>query len=184
MSRAKEGAGAAKLLAAAAQLGMTRGIGALSLQGIASAAGVSKALVLYHFGGKGPLLCALAQQLATDSQAELRRAAAHEEPLEAWRALARDPTSRRTHALLAALLHEEDVRDRASELSALRESAAAELGLALLRSLGLTPRIAPRLLGGVLLRLLDGVAASPVRHDAALEAELDAAALALLALAD
>lgn len=184
MSRAKGGAGAAKLLASAAQLGIARGIGALSLQGIATAAGVSKALVLYHFGGKGPLLRALAQQLATDSEAGLRRAAAHDEPLEAWRALVRNPTSRGTHALLAALLHEDEVRTRASELSARREGAAAELGLSLFRSLGLTPKVAPRLLGGVLLRLLDGVAASPVRDDASLEAELDAAALALLALAD
>lgn len=184
MSRAKGSAGPEKLLRAAAQLGMTRGIGALSLQGIATAAGVSKALVLYHFGGKGPLLRALAVQLATDSQAELQRAAAHAEPLEAWRTLARDPTSRSTRALLAALLHEEEVRDRASDLTAVREGAATELGLAMFRSLGLLPMVAPRLLGSVMLHLLDGLAASPARHESALDAELDAAALALLALAD
>ncbi len=184
MSRAKGSAGPERLLRAAAQLGMTRGVGALSLQGIATAAGVSKALVLYHFGGKGPLLRALAQQLATDSQAELRRAAVHAEPLEAWRSLARDSTSRSARALLLALLQEEEVRDRGGELSALREGAAAELGLSLFRSLGLTPKIAPRLLGAVLLRLLDGLAASPARPEPSFDAELDAAALALLALAD
>lgn len=184
MSRGEGREGATKLLSAARQLGMGRGVGALSLQAIATAAGVSKALVLYHFGGKGPLLQALARHLATESQAALLRAAADAAPLDAWRALARDPASRGARALLAALLHEDDARSLAGELSALRESAAAELGLALFRSLGLTPKVASPLLGRVLLRQLDGLAASPVREEEALDAELDAAALSLLALAD
>lgn len=184
MSRAEGREGAAKLLSAATQLGIARGAGALSLQGIATAADVSKALVLYHFGGKGPLLQALARQLAAESQAALRQAAVDAEPLGAWRALARDPASRGARALLATLLHEEDTRSLAAELSALREGAAAELGLAVFRSLGLTPKVAGPLLGRVLLRQLDGLAASPIREAAALDAELDAAALSLLALGD
>lgn len=184
MSRADGGDGAARLLAAAARLGTARGIGALSLQGIATAAGVSKALVLYHFGGKGPLLAALARDLTAASCAELQGAAQAGEPLEAWRRLARDAESRGARALLASLLHDEDVRSLAAELSALREAAAAEFGLAWFRSLGLTPKVPAPLLGRVLLRQHDGLASSPAREPSALEAELDAAALALLALAD
>lgn len=184
MSRAEGRDGPAKLLEAATRLGVARGISALSLQAVATAAGVSKALVLYHFGGKGPLLEALARQLASASCTELHGAARQREPLEAWRGIVRDPESRGARALLAALLHEEEVRPFAAELSTLREGAAAELGSALFRSLGLSPKIPPTLLGRVLLRNLDGVASSPLRDAAALEAELDAAALSLLSLAD
>jgi AcrR family transcriptional regulator len=184
MSRAEGREGAAKLLGAATRLGVARGVGALSLQGIATAAGVSKALVLYHFGGKGPLLGALARQLAATSCAEMQAASRAKEPLEAWRGVARDADSLGARALLSALLHEEEVRPLAAELSALREGAAVDLGLALFRSLGLTPKVSPPLLGRVLLRQLDGLASAPVRDTSALDAELDAAALALLALAD
>lgn len=172
------------MLGAATRIGIARGVGALSLQGIATAAGVSKALVLYHFGGKGPLLQALARQLASESEAALRQAAGDAEPFDAWRALARDPASCGARALLAALLHEEDTRSLAAELSALREGAAAELGVAVFRSLGLEPKVTAPLLGRVLLRQLDGLAASPIHESSALDAELDAAALCLLALAD
>lgn len=184
MSPAEGRDGAAKLLAAAARLGIARGIGALTLQGIATAAGVSKALVLYHFGGKDPLLAALARQLTAISCAALQDAARAGEPLEGWRALARDAGMRGSHALLASLLHEEEVRPLATELSTLREHAAAELGSALFRSLGLTLKVPAPLLGRVLLRQLDGLASSPVREASMLEAELDATALALLSLAD
>lgn len=91
MSRAESGAAArTKILEAAAARGAAEGVGALSLQGIATAAGVSKPLVLYHFGDKDGVLRALGEALVAADVAELTRAVAATDVLEGWRALARD----------------------------------------------------------------------------------------------
>ena len=61
-----------RIIAAATALGVQRGVGGLSLQAMASAAGVSKALVLYHFGGKAGVLAALAERIGTANVASRR----------------------------------------------------------------------------------------------------------------
>lgn len=180
MSRAE---GATAILDAAAQLGAARGTGALTLQGIAAAAGVSKGLVAYHYGGRDGVWRALAAQVAKDEAAALTAIAAAADPMEAWRAHARAALERRRLPLLTALLLEEALRQEADALWRQLEDAAATSAEALLASLGLVPRVATGLLGRVLLRHLCGFAASPASGSAdEREAELDAFALALLAL--
>lgn len=178
--------GATRLLAAATELGIARGVGALSLQGIASAGGVSKALVLYHFGGKQALLETLARQLSAQRTSALEQAAAAREPLDAWRTLARDPRARGEHALLATLLLEAELRPLGETLAPEREAAATALVAAVLARLGLRPRVSAPLLGRIVLHHMEGVALAPDRGGQAVEsdAEFDAAALAILALAE
>lgn len=178
MSRAEA---APRILEAAATLGAEAGVAALSLQAVAGAAGVSKALVLYHFGGKAQLLTALAERLVAEDAAHLDAAAAAPDPLAAWAEVAGATTRRARRALLGGLLQDSALRPHAAALAAPRVSAANRLAAAMLRAASLRPRIASALVGGVLLHQLDGLAASPAT-DAELEAALDASALALLGL--
>lgn len=171
---------------AAVTLGAADGVGALSLQAIARAAGVSKALLLYHFRGKSALLAAVVARLGAQHEQRLRQAAAATDAMEAWRALARDETGRAELALLGALALESELDAEALRaIRSGREAAAATLASAILASVHLAPRVAPALLGRLLLRQLDGLSSATAHEgiaSAAIEAELDAFALALLAL--
>lgn len=178
MSRADA---ATRILEAAATLGAAAGVAALSLQGVASAAGVSKALVLYHFKGKEQLLAALAERLVDEDTASLDAAAGAADPLEAWRAVAGDATRRARRVLLSGLLHDAALRPQAGNLAVPRAAAASRLAAAMLRAAALRPRIAPALVGRVLLHQLDGMATAPT-STAELTDDLDASALALLGL--
>ncbi len=158
----------------------------MSLQAIARTAGVSKALLLYHYDGKAALLTAVVRTLGAASEVRLKRAATAADAMEAWRALARDETVRGEVALLAALSGESEP-DVATvrEVRAAREAAAALLATAILGAVQLAPRVPAPLLGRLLLRQIDGAAVAGARDGtgaAGLDAELDAFALALLAL--
>jgi AcrR family transcriptional regulator len=180
MSRAET---APRILEAAQALGAAEGVTALTLQGVATAAGVSKALVLYHFGGKDQLLTALAERVVEADARAVDAAASAPDPLEAWRQVAGDAALRASRALLAGLLQEPALRPHAVALAGPRTLAATRLASAMLRAAALRPRIATPLLGQVLLHQLDGVAVTPAAANAAdLDAALDAAALAVLGL--
>jgi AcrR family transcriptional regulator len=179
------------LLAAAIALGARDGVGALSIQAIADAAGVSKALVLYHFDEKAELFAALHAELCGRSATRLRASARATDPLQAWRDLVASEVGRGELPMLAALAS--DVTLRGAERGAvesLRERAATELGVRILATLDLAPRTSAELLGRVLLRHLDGVTAAhaPAARRAGAAAdlsdELDAFALAFLALGE
>lgn len=173
----------ARILDAAIALGVARGVGAMSLQQVATAAGVSKALVLYHFAGKEALLTAVATALAQRDADALATAATATDAVDAWRQVAGDAARRGERALLASLLLEAPMRAQAGALHAMRASSAQRLAEAMLAVAGLRPRIGAVLLGRVLLHQLDGVALTAEgRAAAAVDAELDAAALALLGL--
>lgn len=180
------GDAAARLVDAAVALGTARGAAALSLQQVADAAGVSKALVLYHFTDKDALLRAVIAQLGALDAAALEAASMDADPLEAWRAAVRDVHGAARRVLLAALLRDPAQSDATPAITATRHAAATRLGLAMLASAGLRPRIAASLVGHVVLQQLDGfactAAARDAARDAAQEAVLDAMALALLGL--
>lgn len=183
MSRAEA---AGRITRAAITLGTAEGVGALSLQAIAHAAGVSKALLLYHFDGKSALLDAVALELGQGSTLRLRRAASVADAMDGWRTLARDEATRGELALLAALTLE-TATDAAALLDAraAREAAAASLATAVLAGVQLQPRVPPAFLGRLVLRQLDGLTVAARRSaldPSELENELDAFALALLAL--
>lgn len=187
MSHAEEPSRPERLLAAALALGTRSGVGALSLGAIAAEAGVSKALLLYHFAGKAALLGALVSATGQGNAARLAAAARTLHAMAAWRALLRDPAQHREAAFLAALLLEADVDvTRAAAVRAAREGAASALAVAVLADVGLAPRVPAPALGRLLLRQLDGLAVAAARGalaDAALDAEIDTCALALLGLA-
>lgn len=183
MSRADGAEARERLLAAATGLGVAQGASALTMQGIATAAGVSKALVLYHFGDKTAVLTGIVERLVARDVARTTAATAAADPLSAWHALAGDAEARAERGLLGALALEGVLRPVMDVHTAAREAAATALAVAVLGALDLRPRIAPALLGRLLLRQLDGGAHA--RHDAtaeALDAELDGFALAFLAL--
>lgn len=183
-----------RLLASAISLGVRRGMGAMSLQGIAGAAGVSKALVLYHFDDKPAVLAAVVARLAARTATRMEGAATSGDGMEAWRALVRVELEMGELALLAALAQEPDARDARgagrtaggarSVARSMREASATRLVTAIMTSLNLTPRVPAPFLGRALVRHLDGlaVASAPERLGTTeLEAELDTFALALLA---
>lgn len=185
MSRAESGA---RLVDAALRLGVREGAGALSLQRIATTAGVSKALLLYHFSGKAALLAELADRLARDAAARMLTAAMAPDALLAWRALAHTELERGELALLAALATEPEAKVAGASSSAarsLREEAGTRLASAIMTSVRLECRVPPTYLGRLLVRHVDGiaVAAAHVPLGAGeLEAELDTFAIALLGL--
>lgn len=185
MSRAESGA---RLVDAALRLGVRSGAGALSLQGIATTAGVSKALLLYHFTGKSALLAQLADRLARDAAARMLTAAAAPDALLAWRSLARDELERGELALLAALATEDDARGSGTSPSptrTLREESGTRLANAIMASVRLESRVPPTYLGRLLVRHVDGLAVAGAHApfgEGELEAELDTFAIALLGL--
>jgi AcrR family transcriptional regulator len=175
-----------RIIEGAVRLGIARGVGAMSLQAIATASGVSKALVLYHFQGKATLLRGVVDALARGSAARLQRAAQQTDAMAGWRALVLDEVARGDAALLTALSLEEDVDvETAQRARVAREEAATTLAVAVLGGVGQSPRVPAPFLGRLVLRQIDGLAVAAARGgvaDAARDAELDTFALALLAL--
>ena len=176
----------ARIVVAAIDLGTSRGVGALTLQAVADAAGVSKALVLYHFHDKPGLLSALARAIGEALDARMRDAAQATDSDRAWRALARDECARGEAALWSALLLDPDVPAAVIEEGrAARAATATRLAGRLLGAIGLRSRVPPEFLGRMLLRELDGLTLAARRaglRGDGLEAELDAVTLAILAL--
>jgi AcrR family transcriptional regulator len=178
--------GATRILEAAVRLGSASGVSALSVQGVADAAEVSKALVLYHFDSKAALITGLVGTLGTRSTERLHAAARGRDVEAAWRALVSEETRTRELALFGALILEPDVPvARVEAAMATRVEGATALVVALLARFGLTPRIPPVFAGRMLLRELDAFVVASARTtptDSAGAAEQDAMLLALLAV--
>jgi AcrR family transcriptional regulator len=184
MSRAET---ANRLLEGAIRLGVAQGVGALSLQGIATTAGVSKALVLYHFGDKPALLAAVVERLGAQSVERLERAMHGQDALQEWQAMMRAEAASGELALLASLSQEAELSGSPAvpEARRARETRAATLAEAMLHTLGLTPRVPAPLLGRVLIRHMDGLVIATARGASTpeeLDAELDTFTLALFGL--
>ncbi len=172
-----------RLLEAAIGLGVREGASAMSLQGIARAANVSKGLVLYHFGDKLEVLWAVAERLRLRSAERLDAVAQSPDALMAWRALSQRELIAGELALLAAIAQEPERVDRPTCGALPREEAAARVVASIFRPHGLVPRVPLLLLGRMLVRHLDGLASAGTRRtipDGDIEAELDTFAVALL----
>ena len=153
---------AERILMAAAALLRVRGAGELSMQEIADAAGVSKGLIHYHFQDKDALFlrlvahfeetleergrAALTASTPASVVDDLRRWVDAEVACGDWRAL-----------LLLATSTNPEVRARVARaqraLSALAESTSQRLHVLL----GLRPRIAPALVGQLLMTVVSGL---------------------------
>jgi AcrR family transcriptional regulator len=174
---------AARMVDCAVALGTRSGVSALTLQGVATESGVSKALVLYHHKDKEALLLAVAERLVEKDVDALRTATRAPDVLEGWRHVAGDATRRAERALLATLLHEAPLQAAAPAMLAARAHAAEQLALAVLALAGLRARVAHSLLGRFVVHHLDGMAVGTREQSVtALDAELDATALALMGL--
>jgi AcrR family transcriptional regulator len=180
----------ARILEAAIALGTAGGPAALTVQRVADAAKVSKALVIYHFASKSVLLSAIVRLLGERSAARLRTAAAERDLQASWRTLALAECATGELALLGALSLEPEVA--AAEIAraiVTRETQGIALAQRLFDSMGLVPRIPIAFVGRVLLRELDGFVAANARalrdgtHGGDLAAEQDAMLLTILALA-
>jgi AcrR family transcriptional regulator len=140
---------------------------------VASHAGVSKALVHYHFHDKDTLLRALVEDvgrdvLSSEREAMTRTTDAH--ALDAYWTWLSAELARGDVRILVSLAEygSETVRAASRDVAAQRRALIAEHAAAIFARLGLTPRIPAALIGDTLLAFLDGLA---VAH--ALEPEHD-----------
>jgi AcrR family transcriptional regulator len=180
---------AARIIAAARALAVRGGIATISMGDVAIAAGVSKALIHYHFRDKSSLLRALVEELGTRIGA---RAVLNVEPgatqvLDALWSWLETELQAGDIRVLISLGESEDAAVRVATQRVARDRRVATIHHTRLvfEQLGLRPRISEELVAETLLSFVDGLA---VRH--ALEPKretrpaFDVLWLALLTLAE
>lgn len=169
MSRGSSGEAAAatrRILEAATRRIAAAGAAALSIQDVAVDAGVSKALVHYHFHDKDTLLAKLVEHLVaglvTREREALEAYEGRHDPLAVdalWRWVEGELERGEIRVLLELDAYRgEAVRAAARRAAARRREVAAETITRLLSILDLHPRVAPELLAGVVVSFLDGLA--------------------------
>lgn len=179
-----------RILSAAAAALPARGAGALAMREIAAAAGVSKALIHYHYRDKDALLVRVVERL--DAQMTVRARQTFEpsspataiEDFESWAQTEVTAGAWRATLELAGWPNS-DVRSAVQQSLRARRLTARELVARLYALLGLRERVAPHVVGELLVAVVSGLAVLN-RRNAATEsrAVLDAFALAVLGLAD
>ena len=166
------------------------GAAAVALSDVAAEAGVSKALIHYHFHDRETLLTRLVDEVVEKVVAGERAALDDTPPALAIDALwgwLEDELARGDIRVLIelSLLPEPAIRAAARRAAALRRSTAAETVDRLFALLGLTPRVPAALLAEPVVAFVDGLAI-----DASLETgrqprvSFDAFWLAMLSLAE
>jgi AcrR family transcriptional regulator len=184
------GAAAGRILEATCRCIMSRGAADVSLQDVAEAAGVSKALIHYHFRDKGELLARLVEWLRAGLVARQDAAltgvtsAAALDALWAWLADELERGDLRVLLDLSLVLGESVQAATTATAQARRESAAA-LVAQLHDLLGLTPRVPSAMIAEAFTAFVDGIAldgvVSPSRNP---RVAFDVFWLAILGLAD
>jgi AcrR family transcriptional regulator len=184
------GNAAERILAAAAECAGTLGAAQVSMQAVADVAGVSKALIHYHFRDRDELLARLGDWLATELVQGEALALAGAEPtnqLDAlWTWLSAELTSGRLRALVD--LGQERgaaVRDAVRRSREARRAQATQTIEQLFAALALRPRLPPPLLADVTVAFLDGLAGeAAVEPGANLRLRFDVYWLSVLSLAE
>ena len=177
------------LKAAAARLAIS-GASALTMQEIADEAGVSKALIHYHFHDKDTLLARLvlwiAEALVRREHAALAVSTPHTAIDDLWRWLDAELTRGHVRALVElASWRSGGVRAAIAEAMQLRRAASTTSAERLFALLALRSRVPSALLGDLLVTFLDGLASAPAGGDGAdARAAFDVLWLALLGLAE
>ena len=184
------GNAAERILAAAAECAGALGAAQVSMQAVADAAGVSKALIHYHFRDRDELLARLADWLATELVQGEALALADAEPtnqLDAlWGWLAGELASGRLRALVD-LAQERGVavREAVRRSREARRAQATQTIEQLFAALALRPRLPPPLVADVTVAFLDGLAGeAAVEPDANLRLRFDVYWLSVLSLAE
>jgi AcrR family transcriptional regulator len=156
-------AAAERILAAAARRVRAHGAADTSLQDVAAEAGVSKALIHYHFRNREALLARLVASLAEGVVARERAALVDAPPAAAvdrlWGWLA-DELARGDVRVLAELagMPAPEVRRATADAARARLAAAAETVERLFDLLGLRPRVPSPMLAAVTTAFVDGLA--------------------------
>jgi TetR/AcrR family transcriptional repressor of bet genes len=177
----------AKLVEAAVGLLCAEGVGGVSVQRVADAAGVSKGLVHYHFRDKDALLAACAVALADDLVA--RDEVARREPRAAmildalWAGVASSLTDGRRRALVALCAEAPaGVREVLAGVARDRHAAAVALLGTMEGVFGWTPRVPRVTLAAAYVALVDGLALdAAVRPDVEQRRAFDAFWFTMLA---
>jgi AcrR family transcriptional regulator len=159
----------------------------VSLSDIAAEAGVSKALIVYHFGGRDSLIAAVADRLS-DAITMRERAALSESALAVdalWRWLESELSRGDIRVLLSltdmgnAVVHAANAR-----AATRRRASATETTARLFETLGLRPRVPAALLADVVVAFIDGLALDASRDPAAQRVAFDVFWLAMLNLTE
>ena len=177
------------ILDAARRLIAERGAAAVSLQDVADAAAVSKALIHYHFIDRETLLARLvdstAQALIERERGALRVAHGVSAVDALWVWL-EDELARGDIRVLLEVSQDRSsrVQEAARAAASARAEAARESVDRLFALLGLRPRLAPELLAGTVVAFVDGLAFdAPLTPDRPARASFDVFWLAMLSLA-
>jgi AcrR family transcriptional regulator len=190
MAGAARVSAATRILDAARQLVARGGAADVTMGDVAAAAGVSKALVHYHFHDKDTLLTAVVEQVGSEVLARARRALdgpAAEHTLDAhWARLDAELRAGDIRTLLAlAECDRERVRDASRRVATQRRDVQARQTAALFDSLGLTMRLPAELVAETIVAFVDGLAlAHALEPDRASRPAFDVLWLALLTLAE
>ena len=186
---ARPGATERILKAAATRLAMS-GASALTMQEVAEEAGVSKALIHYHFHDKDTLLARLVlwitEGLVRREHAALATSTPHGAIDDLWRWLDAELARGHIRALVElAGWRAGQVSDAAAEAMRMRRLASTASAERLFSLLALRPRVPAVLLGDLLVTFVDGLASVPPGTGGIeVRAAFDVLWLALLGLAE
>lgn len=153
-----------RILNAARALVARGGAAQISMGDVAGAAGVSKALVHYHFHDKDSLLQALVEDVAVAALARAREAMTRETALHAldeyWTWLDAELRVGDVRILLSLAEYDSDrVRAASRRVARQRREVAAEHVALVFARLGLQPRVPPPVIADTVLAFVDGLAA-------------------------
>lgn len=163
---------------------------AVSLQDVASAAAVSKALIHYHFIDRETLLARVVESTADGLLERERDALRHAQGVSAVDALwdwLEEELARGDVRVLLEVAQDRSprVQQAARAAAEMRLRMAGETTARLFRMLGLRPRLAPELLAGTVLAFIDGLAFdAPLTPARPARASFDVFWLAMLSLAE
>jgi TetR/AcrR family transcriptional repressor of bet genes len=179
----------ARILDAAARCLVRAGVAGATMAAIASEAGVSKALLHYHYSDRARLLAEVVTQLGRRIVGRERAAmdaARGSGAVDAlWEWLEGELSRGELRALLElAMQHEPEVRAAAAAVAAARARTAAHTVERLFAGLGLTPRMPAPLLGDASVAFVDGLAAGTASTTREPRVSFDLFWLALLSLAE
>lgn len=179
-----------RILNAARDLVARGGAAGISMGDVAASAGVSKALVLYHFRDKDSLLLALTEDVGRVVLQRQRVALAQQGASHAlddhWAWLESELEHGDVRILLAlAECDSERVRAAARRVARERREITANQVAAIFERLSLSPRMPPALLADTLMAFVDGLATGhALEPDRNPRPAFDALWLALLTLAE
>ncbi len=184
------GAAAGRILEATSACIVKKGAADVSLQDVAEAAGVSKALIHYHFHDKGELLARLVEWLRAGlvaRQATALTGVSGSAALDAlWQWLSDELERGDLRALLdLTLVQGEAVQAAVRITAAERRDAATQVIMELFGALGLKPRVPATLIGDAFVAFVDGLALDGVvEPERNARVSFDVFWLAMLSLTD